>query len=419
MNRVSKKVWNISDILFFLIILLEDAGTFGIFPIGIAQVFTLVLGAKMIVEMLYQYGKLKVSGKLIILFVYMIVITILFPFDIKTISGFCLFVMEMLTFYFYLKRIDNYNKLISIIYNAGFTLAIIGVIQEIGYVFHIDSLTNMQLYGFPREGVYYVANSPLARVSSLYSEPASLIAIMSATFMIIFFWHQKNTVTMLKNIIIIGFIVLTQSTLLYVACGIIIMVYIFFSNQDILNKFKWIIILLSGFCCVTLWNYQFIARILRKLLTLKNTSSTSTSDLSAFALISNLQIALSKIKDGYLFGTGYNSHRLYYERYINELYDQILMKLNYADAASMYIRSLSEFGIIGLSFIIFVIIYAFIKGYKQKNNFKIFCATVLGIALLRDGNYIRTLNIVFFLLIFIFNNEDRDELFKVCDRVYC
>lgn len=69
MNRVSKKVWNISDILFFLIILLEDAGTFGIFPIGIAQVFTLVLGAKMIVEMLYQYGKLKVSGKLIILFV--------------------------------------------------------------------------------------------------------------------------------------------------------------------------------------------------------------------------------------------------------------------------------------------------------------------------------------------------------------
>ena len=40
---------------------------------------------------------------------------------------------------------------------------------------------------------------------------------------------------------------------------------------------------------------------------------------SAFAITSNLKIAIEKIKDGYLFGTGLDSHRLLYFDYIDKI----------------------------------------------------------------------------------------------------
>ena len=100
-------------------------------------------------------------------------------------------------------------------------------------------------------------------------------------------------------------------------------------------------------------NSDFIIGAVARLRQFETLSTTTRNDLSALALVSNLNIAIEKMKDGYIFGTGFDSHQMYYDKYIAEIYGRIIMAVNKEDCASLYIRIFSEFGIIG--FLIFVI----------------------------------------------------------------
>lgn len=420
MKRNEKMNLNHADILVFLILLLEDAGMFGILPIGIAQLLTLILGVVLSVQIIYARRAIPFSYKLPFLFLYMSFITVFFPFDEDSVTNFFLFVIEMTIFYLYISTIGKKEKLLWILYNVGFVLAIIGIIQEIGYLLNIKQLCDMTLYGFPRECVYPFIGSRLARVSSLYSEPASLIGIMAAAFMIILCETGKTYVKWYKNATLFVFVVLTQSTLLYFAYALIFAIYVLFVKQERYIKGRWILLMCMSIAGITILKSDLILRVMQKLLTLNNPSAMNTTDLSAFALVSNLKIAIEKLKDGYLLGTGFNTHRLYYEHYIAILYKEVLMKLSYADAGSMYTRSLSEFGLPGFFYLFFGIARNFFAAYAKEDNFRLLCVTVLAITFLRDGNYIRTLPIMLFLIVFIQKDlwgRTDHELYKVYNRI--
>jgi hypothetical protein len=129
-----------------------------------------------------------------------------------------------------------------------------------------------------------------------------------------------------------------------------------------------------------------------------------TSDLTGFALVSNILVAKSGlIKSNYL-GTGLNTHKETYDASIYNNLDisQVIFELNKEDAGSLFIRVISEFGIPGF----FLFIFLFFK-YNLGNKFKQsplkylnrMCLIILICYSARNGSY---LNTYFFLFLAIF-----------------
>lgn len=119
----------------------------------------------------------------------------------------------------------------------------------------------------------------------------------------------------------------------------------------------------------------------------KNMSIDTGNDLSAVALVSNFRIAVEKLKDGYFFGTGFDSHRIHYWQYINSIYDHLYQYLNIGDAGSLYIRIFSEFGIVGLFVFVFACVKKVIFGMKSR-HYDVGAITILFMTLvLRNGQY--------------------------------
>lgn len=395
--------WTLKDYIFFMILLLEDAGMFNILPIGIAQILIIFLGFTLIVENMNK--GLFLDKKIVFLLLYMAIITFTHHFDNSTISGFGLFIMELIVLYFYMYSIKSFKVLFSIIYKAAVVLAVIGIVQEVGYIANIRALTDMTIFGFPRPNVYATGNL-LARVSSLYSEPASLNNIVSCAFFIGLFGDKELGVNKFKNLILMIFVLFTQSSILYLSIVLIVVIYTFYSDVTTNKKIFLTCIVLVVCALLVVGKFDFMNLIFQKLGTLKTASSENSTDLSAFAVMSNLKISLAKIKDGLIFGTGFNSHRFYYDAYVSRFYTTIFMKLNTTDAASMYIRSISEFGLVGILYIILGLIKSFACAVKDKNNALLLFTTVLAISLIRDGNYNRSLTLILFIFVFFFRKHE-------------
>ena len=105
------------------------------------------------------------------------------------------------------------------------------------------------------------------------------------------------------------------------------------------------------------------------------------------------------MKDKYLFGTGMFTHIVSYDKYMKRIYPDGYVRINYADACSMFIRVFSEFGIIG--FIIFVgfLIYILILGIKNKDIFLLFTLVVFITQSMRLGEYNWILNCLSFVIL--------------------
>lgn len=95
----------------------------------------------------------------------------------------------------------------------------------------------------------------------------------------------------------------------------------------------------------------------------------TSSDLTGFALVSNILVANEGVKKSHYLGTGLNSHKDTYDATIyNQFYSsQVLVEVNKQDAGSLFIRLPSEFGIPGiLGFLLFLYHYKIGKRIKSS-----------------------------------------------------
>lgn len=407
--------FGIKEIILGLSILTPAFGNLkGILPINLYQVLILLLGIILLFE-----GNLKGKNRelyipkwSIYMFIYIGIITFIFNitiFDFDSIKSFIITFLYILIFYNYVKRIYNIDKIFHLIYNIAFILSIIGIVQEIGYLLKIP-----ELYDFSYIGITYNipigssnAFGSLAKIQSIYSEPSHLALILGLGCSISFFCYINNDifkfVSFKKSIIIFICSLLTFSTLIYIilmVCG----TYILFFDKNLFAKktLWWIVIIITlifGIYYFREWLGNMFIKVQE--LFIKN----NEDKYSAFAMTSNLKIAIEKIKDGYLFGTGLDSHRLLYFDYIDKIYKNVEIYLNYDEAASMYIRVLSEFGIIGLFtflYYLFKELFLFKKKYRYRRS-KLFyyqraIILVLTVYLVRNGRYMDNL---MFLCVFI------------------
>lgn len=386
-----KKKWPLENKLLLLGLIFQDAGTFGILPLNLFQFIIMGIGIVCLLKILVYKTKWKISPKLLVIFSYIFFITFILNvrvFDIESVKSTGMFIIIYFIMYYYVSRQKSFLDIIEVLYTAAFIISLIGCIQQLGYISGVNSLYDYTLYGFVTNGTYI--NGNILRVTSLYAEPAHLNSLLSGGIYIALLSINKkyNFVNSFKTAIIIICTLMTFSSLVYISVGIVFIAYILWINQNLMKKLKWVILGVTLLLLITRLFPDNTQQILDKISTLGTAKSTSSDDLSGFAIISNIKVAISKMKDWYLFGTGLDSHRLFYFEYIGRIYNSVLMYLNDADAASLYTRIFSEFGIVGFIFFIGWIVGNISIATKSKNEYYQFSILLLIIQGLRNGNYI-------------------------------
>lgn len=126
----------------------------------------------------------------------------------------------------------------------------------------------------------------------------------------------------------------------------------------------------------------------------------TSSDLTGFALVSNLVVAKQGLMESGFMGTGFNSHKDTYASKIYNIFsmEQVIMELNSADAGSLFIRILSEFGLPG----ILVFVYLLLRYHTKKSAAATRFRTINSMSLVmiisysaRNGGYISVFLILF------------------------
>jgi hypothetical protein len=298
---------------------------------------------------------------------------------------------------------DRMIEIVNIYYKLVFVIACIGILQSLIFVlfdppFVLTSLFavvfNPPLINFQPEilGI-------LPRAVGLSTEPAHYAMItLPGAFIALLVLTGKNSGIGTKNktfawIILIGFI-LSFSVVGYF--GLMLCLISIFGS-DLKGKMLPMIVVLLFFLGAVYFVSQ--SNLMSKLTTLPAMVSGAvdyeytTSDLTGFALVSNILVANEGVKKSHYLGTGLNTHKDTYESTIYSQFSisQVLVEVNKQDAGSLFIRLPSEFGIPGFfAFLLFLYHYKIGKRVKSSpiKTINLMSLVVLISYSARNGGYL-------------------------------
>lgn len=413
------KKYNIEDILVILALITPGFSNLnGLLPLNLSQIIMILLFVIILLRKL-KYSRINIPLFLIYLMFYIIINTFLINNNgYESLKSTIILAIYIYTLYNYVKNYKEFDKLIGLLYNVSFFISIIGVIQELGYLFQKELLFNFSYIGVNNS---ITTSGLFMRVTSILTEPAHLaifllpgISIMVMSYLEIYDIQYKNR---FKNCIILLCTFFTFSMIVYLTTSIVF-IYFFMSSGGKNTKRISLIILILVIGSFILFRYNESLLIIKhKIESIFTLDKLDSNNLSSFAVVSNLKIAMSKIKDGYIFGTGFDSHAETYFKYIDSIYlgNSIVMYLNYQDASSIYIRILSEFGIFGfITYLIFIFKNLITSNMKRSKNFylnyinkiSLIAFVVYGI---RMGTYINVYYILMFVTIIITSKKIKEE----------
>ncbi|MBE6748168.1 MAG: hypothetical protein E7557_02950 [Ruminococcaceae bacterium] len=345
---------------------------------------------------------------IIILFIYMVFITVLGKWDSDSISSFAFFTITMVSILWFIQDVNDINVLYKIFYNVAVFEGVIGIIQFVAFVLGYAHLVDFSAQGFYQQ---FTIRHGFITALGLYTEPAHAAPLIIWAVWTFLISKEKKFkfVKKYKTAIILIFAVLTQSTVVYVSVFLIFCLYVFLYQRVFMKKVQYLVLGVCGIVLLMLIDSDFVMGALNRFKMFENVSTTTMNDLSALAIVSNLRIAIEKLKDGYIFGTGFDSHRIYYDQYIREIYGTIIMAINKNDCATLYTRIFSEFGIVG--FVAFVIASAkrFFTAIKRKNLEAIILLFLFMVVIIRTGSYVNIISITAFMYAFILPIKENTE----------
>lgn len=387
-DQVNKYKLHLEDKLLLLAILLQDAGTFGFLPLNIFQIIIFLMFVVLLFKANVKRQTLSLPVTVVYLFIYIIAITVVNRFDGDSFKSIGYFFLQLTTMVFYLKSSENYSRVKKVIYLAAYILCLYGIFQIIAFYLNIPAIYDLSRYGFAVNGAY-VGSNGIFRPRSLYAEPAHLSSIIAGGMFLGLVGNKKESyVKKYKTLIMILFGLLTTSSMVYISMLIFLFVYTVFYHRNLLKKLKYVLFALIALIIIISVKPELYNSLIEKLQTLTTADATYATDLSGFAIISNLRVAFEKMYDGYILGTGFDSHRIYYYDYIYDLYSEVLMYLNVDEAASLFTRILSEFGIVGFFLFIVWLFKKFLRAMRNRNMDLLFFTVLLVVQGLRNGHYI-------------------------------
>lgn len=228
------------------------------------------------------------------------------------------------------------------------------------------------------------------RLQSIFKEPAHYVVVVLPSCY--YFFKEKKY---LNFFILFGTIILSNSSLGYIGCGLILLV----PNLS-LKRIAYLTALIPFVVGAFIYMYQeypfFKMRVedTYESLNVINTGKfKEDTNLSSYALISNLHVAKRNLSD-HPFGTGIGSHLYMHTNVYGKemrapeyLIKQKLHTTNATDANSMLTRILSELGLIGLLIIIGAFFYMFKTFSSKELHFAQGIVIYIILKLIRDGHY--------------------------------
>lgn len=269
------------------------------------------------------------------------------------------------------------------------------LVAIIGYVMF---LFNLQTY----EG----------QLHSIFKEPAHYVVVILPAC----YYYFKNKQYFLFLILFCS-LILSKSSLGYIGAALIFIIPYLTIRKTLFLVFTLPFITYVGFLTYEN-NENFKLRIddtLSSINSINNGSFKSNTNVSSYALMSNLFVAKSNFSDHPL-GSGLGSHvymhkRLYLKKMTPPKYIKILklQDINASDANSLFLRLFSELGIFGVFLVLFIL-------YKYSSCFKyndliiaqgIFIYLIL--KLIRDGHYFSP-EIFFFIWLLYYSLKDKKSI---------
>jgi hypothetical protein len=327
---------------------------------------------------LIKYYKLKLNNYFIVLLIALFVhgiITNLFiaippNFMLAQIIGIAI----MGIYYYNFVSLYNLDEIINLYVKISFYVAVIGYVL---YFFDFHPLAHL-----PSE----------TRLMSIFKEPAHYaVVVMPACF---YYLKIKNY---FRFFIIFGTLILSNSSLAYIGCALLFII----PNLSLkrIGYLLSIVPVIIGVFYYVYTEYPFLK--LRVDDTYETLNSVNTgkfkeqTNMSSYAILSNMFIAKENVTD-HPFGSGIGSH-LYVHNNIYStgmrppeyLKKQNLEDTNATDANSLFIRIVSEMGVLGF-ILILVLMYLASKSFSFNNNQMFFAQGVfiyLLLKLFRDGHY--------------------------------
>ncbi len=271
----------------------------------------------------------------------------------------------------------------------------------------IKVYVKLSLYAAIIGYVFYFLNINLndGRLQSIFKEPAHyVIVVIPACF---YFLKQKNYIAFAT---IFGTLILSNSSLGYIGCALMFIIPNL--NLKRLAYFAASVPVILATFYYVYTEYPFFQ--LRVNDTYESLNSVNTgkfneyTNLSSYALLSNIFVAKENIKD-HPFGSGIGSHvymhRSVYSKEMRPpeyLIKQNLEKINSNDANSLFTRMMSELGILGF----IAVILFLIKTLPVFNDKRFILSQGIFIyfllKLFRDGHYFPP-ELFFFVWFFYFD----------------
>lgn len=307
------------------------------------------------------------------------------------IISFCL-----LYFYYALREFDFDVHAIFQLYLKGVSIICIAFfIQKVAFYFGIKPIYDLSYLGLrynaPKDGDGFLP-------SAFLGEPSGLgIVLCPAVFVAQYqlITRKYNFISPLFSVIIILTVLLCSSATAYLGAMLcLILIGINYRKLGILlTSFGFVI--LSIFLL-----YQFVPRFKMRVddslgvFVFQNLKSEKQlKNGSTMSLFNNIQVAQKNVSLHPLFGTGLGSHARAFDQFNRFNIDTIWWaKLNREDASSMFIRLVSETGILGLLLAAYFLIKFHVskKHSNDEYNWVISNAllVIIFVFLLRQGNYV-------------------------------
>lgn len=287
----------------------------------------------------------------------------------------------------------NVERIFELYLNGAVIISVIGLVEFVSFILHFTPGYNYS-WLFNKWGI--VPGEFGIRVNSIFSE-ASQFAIMlgPASFVAIYSLLPGSPLLLHRwqSIVILVTLLLTTSSTGYL--GLFFIVFLLMLNYGRIGIFfVGLLVMIGGGTLLYNTVDAFRSRVDTSIgLWVNDDLSINNVNSSSFVLYNNYHVALENFKENFLTGTGLGSHPIAFDKYsITKRTDIIDIKFNKADGNSLFVRLLSETGLIGIVFIFWVIFKFFVRRnpLEPDNHLWLVSNSALVIILLymlRQGNY--------------------------------
>jgi hypothetical protein len=294
--------------------------------------------------------------------------------------------ISIVSFYYYSffrSQDHRLNYLFHMYCKFAYYIAIIGIIM---FVFH------------------YITRGYFLRLESIFREPAHYVTVIFPAFYFYLKNYLEYKIYKVRTFVIFISIVLAGSSVGFVG---LLFSWLLIYKPNFRNMIKAMAFFLITLFLIFNLSSDFKDRA-ESTIYLLVTQDFTKANVSSFALISNLFVALKSFSNHWLIGGGLGSHEISYFKYIysvgfniDALKDPTIIGLNYNDACSLFIRILSEIGLVGIVFVFFFIVKYRIKTPCMEKNISDGILIYFLLKLLREGHYFSP-EMYFFVCLYYF-----------------